>query len=256
VPVALTVHAATGSVAASNDGHLAPASPERLDLVEAGWLASATAATLAGIDRTSRRANEDLVAALVRFELLLRQAQRAAAGVATAAPSPRSPRAEHVRTASEQLREQLAEALGNEGLDDAQTSARIHLGLAVAGATTTNATAITPTPESPSPVQIRPIGRPWAFLGELRGPARFLWTPGPSPSDPRADAETPWTLAIALIAALAPVAAGFAAARERVRRALGLACLPALLALVGYWAGPAWLAAGLGCAALGRLARV
>ena len=78
VPVVVRVRAGAGFEVTSAAGRLHPTGVERVELEKAGWVERETAEALSGLDRGSRRESENLVAALVRFELHLRRAERAA----------------------------------------------------------------------------------------------------------------------------------------------------------------------------------
>jgi hypothetical protein len=144
----------------------------------------------------------------------------------------------------------MAEAVRTESLDEFETAARASLGLAP----DPSGDLIAPTPETPLPVQIRPLGRPLPFQGTIDGSGRSHWivrTVGPDPSA----SERPWVEVLALLAVLAPVLAWQVAGRSTRPSRVGRPVLFAALALIAWWAGPAWLAAGSGFAALGRFTR-
>src|SRR5262249_6549693 len=202
-----------------------------------------TAAALPGLERGARRDAEDLVAALVRFELLLRQAVRAAALGPDATPEQRARRINQVRVAASQLRDRLAEALRDRAFDEEAAAARAYLGLTPDGASP----AIEPTPEAPPAVQVRPVGVPHGFLRALPGPgapADLLWPPAAAPGG--LGDESRALVLLGLFAALAPVLAWLSALRDRAARPLAAVALVAGLVACGAWAGPAGLAVGLG----------
>ena len=253
IPSVVTVRVPEGVRVQGIPGGLAPASPERLDLEVAGWLIGETAATLAALDRSSRRDAEDFVADVVRFESRLRQANRAASSDAPGAtPSQRSNRIEEVRLASTRLRARLAEAAHDEVLDEYLDAARVHLGLAPRNASTPMEAA----PDPVSPVQSRALGRPVAFLGELVGTdpgrASLLWSV--RRDDVSGDDRLVW-IALGTLTFAGPPLAWLAARGTRSSRTIARLVLVSGLALSGFWGGPSWLAASLGFVLLGRVSQ-
>lgn len=249
VPATVTVFAPAGVEVAGVSGRLAPASAERVALDQAGWLAERTAAMLPGLDRSSRRDAEDLVADLVHFERLLRHAARAADGEPGATPEQRTARAGQVRRAAGRLRDRLAESIRNEALDDLSASARFAVGLA----DDAPALPTEPTPDPQNPGQVRVVGHPHGFLGVLAttgsGPPALTWVRATDPADHSRSA------ALLLLAATLP-ALGWGLARlDRAVPALARLGLAAGLVGVGLWGGPYLLLAALACAVLGGSAR-
>jgi|GEM_PF-1275651 len=251
MPTAVTVFAPAGSEVSGRAGQFSSAGPGRIDLEEARWLATEISGTLPAFDRSSRRDAEELVSNLVRFESLLRLAERAAAFERSSASTSRGMGEEQMRFATQRLRAQVAESVRNAALDEYMDAARVHLGLAPQ----TPSTDTVPTPDVTSPVQVRAIGRPHGFLGEQRGPGGkappITWTPGAVSNA----GERVWLWALVALAASAPVLAWLATRSERAVRPLGRVALIAGLATLGFWSGPTWLAVGFGFAVLGRFAK-
>jgi len=250
VPVVVTVRSPEGVEVSSPNGRLNASSVDRVELEKADWLGQETADALSGLDRGSRREGENLVAALVRFELLLRRAERAAALEPVETPGLREVRSSYASQVARRLRGRLAEAVRTESLEDFEAAARANLGLAddVTGG------PFAPTPETPLPVQVRPLGRPHSFHGTLdaggRGPW-LVWTTDPA----TATSDRLWLTGLGALQAVAPLLAWRLARRRPRARRVGRYALVAGLTLTAWWAGPAWLAAGAGFAALGRVTR-
>jgi hypothetical protein len=252
VPAVVTVFAPEGMEVASISSRLPATSADQVDLEKASWLARETAGMLAALDRNALRDVEDLVAALIRIELLLRQAERAAAFDPLVAPGQREDRISRSGLAANRLRALLSEALHKEALDEFATAARTYLGLG-SGSETTVSVAV-PTPESSTGVHVRPIGRPHAFQGDLGGVDRaeaLVWSRTPGPEG----AERPWIVGLVVLTLAIPLLSWLLARRPGGSPRIAQAALAAGLALVGFWAGSGWLLAGLGLAGLGRLSR-
>jgi len=252
VKTLVTVRSPAGFAVDSPPGRLGATSAERADLDRAAWQARQTAASLAVIDRSSRRGAEDLVADLVRFELTVRQAERAAALHPADTLDRRGARVNPVRAEAGRLRSQLAEVLGNESLDEFGVSARYYLGIGPAGSAAPD-NPVAPTPDVVPPVQVRPVGFVRYFQGELDGkpgPPPLAWTttPGPGSSDARR------LLGLAVLGAVLTLAAWRAALRPGLPLWFTRAALVGGLAVAGYWTGPGWLLVGMGLAVLGRAA--
>ena len=241
VPAVVTVFAPEGIEVASASSRLPATSADLVDLEKASWLARETAGMLPGLDRNALRDVEDLVAALVRIELLLRQAERAAAFDSRIAPDQRDARISGAGRAAERLRSLLSEALHNEALDEFATAARTYLGFSSGSETT--ASAAVPTPEPSSGVHVRPIGRPHAFQGDLGGVDRaeaLVWSRTPGPEG----AERPWIVGLVVLTLAVPPLSWLLARRPGGSPRIAQATLAAGLALVGFWSGPGWLLAG------------
>ena len=166
-PTIVSLRAPSGTDIVSPQGRLLAASPERVNLERARRLSRQLTDSLKGFDRSSRKDGEDLVAAIVRCELWLRQAERASAWDPLSSIS--SPRANlsQTRLVAREIRERLSNSLRNVGLEHFETSARVQLGLASSGPGPESSTVSTLEPALA--VQIRPVGFPHYFLGELQG---------------------------------------------------------------------------------------
>lgn len=251
MPTAVTVYAPAGSEVSGLGGRFSPAGPGRIDLEEARWLSVEISGALPAFDRSSRRDAEELVANLIRFESLLRLAERAAAFEPSSTSTLRGMGEGQMRLATQRLRDRVAESVRNAALDEYMDAARVHLGLTPQSP----ATNTVPTSDVPTLVQVRAIGRPHGFLGEQQGPdgktASLAWTPGGIASA----GERVWLWTLTALAASAPFLAWLATRSERLIRPLGRVALIAGLAILGFWSGLAWLAAGFGFAVLGRFAK-
>ncbi len=250
VPTVVSVRSPAGVELFSPYGRLARTSLERIELEKASWLERGTASSLAGLDHASRRDGENLVAALVRLELLLRRGERAAGWEPDATPEARGLQASRARQTAERLRTQMNQALRSESLEDFESSARAYLGLAVESPNN----RVAPTPEPSWPVQIRPLGIPHVFHGQLDSADRLptlVWTRNPSANA----ADRPWRFGLVAASILLPAIVWLASRHTSRAGALDRLCLAALLALAGWLGGPLWLAAGGGLAILGRVTR-
>ena len=250
VPAVVTIRAPGGLEVSGSPGRLVPISEERIDLEKAAWLGEQTIASLPTVDRRSRRDGEALVAALVRIELWLRQAVRAAAFNPDAGTAPRETQANLVRLAADRLRSRLEETLKNASLEGFETAALAYLGLAPNGAENT----IPPSADAGPLVTMRALGSPRQFQGELGGPDRkpaLVWSRRPGPET----AERSWRFAIFGLSAILPGCTWLMARRQRPLRGAGLGALGFSLAAALVWAGPGWLAVGLAAAALGAFTR-
>src|SRR5262249_1758736 len=155
-------------------------------------------ARLRTVDRSSQRAGEALVSDLVQFELLLRDAQRAAFWNLTSPDALRDPRIQRIQERAQIARASLDQALRNASLDEFAEPARIHGGR---GAHVPNSATLE-TPDPAAPVRIRRLGRPHFFQGEPAGgepAAGLVWEEAP----PRPFARPPHWLVFVLGLALA-----------------------------------------------------
>lgn len=249
LPAVVTVHAPPGVEVVSPRGRLSPSDVDRVELEKAGWLARQTAESLTGLDRGARRDGEDLVAALVRFEFLLRQAERAAARNLSATPAERESRAAQIKIVSQIFRARLSEAVRNEALDEFEAAAMTHLGLK-AGAPSA---PTVPTPPQALAVDVRPLGRPHEFQGELGGTGDQPWLVWSARPRPESSLSPIRWLPFGLLASAPPIT--WLSARRARSKWLARLTLAAAMALVAVWSGPVLLAALLGLAAIGRLSR-
>jgi hypothetical protein len=248
VPTVVTVRAPDGLLITSPAGHFQPSSADQVELEKAKWNARDTAGSLQGFDRSSRRDGENLVASLIRSEMLLRQAERAA-GLAPGGSSARRQEAVgRVKASADAIRADLSGAVLNAALDEFARSARAHLGTDPDG----TSEAAVPTPDPALPVNVRGVGVPHPFQGTTRPDAAGPWlvcSPG------AVGAERPWRLALAALGLAMPALSWWVARRTRWSPWAAGTLLAALLALTTAWAGPGGLLAGLGLAVLGRVER-
>ncbi len=93
VPTLVTVRAPEDVTVRSLGRTLEPIGPDRLELARAEWSARRIVETLGGLDRGSLRDCVSLISALVRFELRLRSAERAALWGVAGPPAARDERA-------------------------------------------------------------------------------------------------------------------------------------------------------------------
>jgi hypothetical protein len=195
-----------------------------------------------------------MIASLVQFELLSRDAERAAHW---SVPSPVTYREVYLQRLQERARiarRALAEAIQNAALDEFEESARIHLGL-VDDDPNTSPLEI---PEPDAGVRIRRLGPPRYFQGESTAadqPLSLSWTTVPT----RRSLGRSWALALILpvaIAAMVAVRAAFASAVAGRLRWLGPASLAAALLVLAIATGPLPFAAGLAMAWLGWAGKV
>ncbi len=243
----VTVRAPGGLLVESPSGRLPASVPERMDIERARWNSIRAQTYLKAFDRSSRRAGENLVATLVAFELGLRQAERSASWDLSATPAERASRAARARVVSDQLRLRLASALRDAGLEDYQASALFHVGLTSGETSETVDPGLEPAPS----VQVRPLGVPFTFLGELRQDRQEPWIAWKkTPAAPPADAA--WILGLFLLTLAAPAMAFGLTRITHASRWSRLVALGFGLGAIAAWSGPWWLAAGAGTAILGR----
>jgi hypothetical protein len=248
--VVVTVRAPASLRVLCPTGRLASVGLEKAELEKAEWLVDETAGALRGLDRSSRRDAENLVASLIQFEMLLRRAERAAAFDPGAVANLREERSSQADRNSRRLRSRLADAVQTEALDEFDYAARFHLGLVPEPAVA----PVAPTPEIPPVVQVRPVGRPYSFQGVLDASGRsnwLVWAPvGGTPS-----VDHLRYLGLIVAVALSPVVAWLIAKRSTHPHRTGYVVLAAGLSFVAYWSGPFWLTAGVGMASLGWVSR-
>ncbi|GAC1465659.1 MAG: hypothetical protein NVSMB9_05480 [Isosphaeraceae bacterium] len=233
VPTVVSVHAPDTLDVKSLDGHLVASSPEWIELAKARWLARTTAESLQALDQGSRIEEEDLVASLVRFELLLRQAERAAGWSPSAFPDRTASRLAQVRHASHILRTRLREGVSNAAFRDMETSARAHIGLT----TKMSSSTVSPSVERPPAVLVRSLGSLHAFQGNLSpgGPTPLVVTFHASPGGWIA-AYGRLLLGIGVLGAIL-LAWGFAPRAARSSWT-GPLTLTVLAIHVAFWSGP------------------
>lgn len=249
VPAVVTVHTPQGAVVQAPTARLRSAAPESARLEEAAWLKDRVTESLDGYDRAARKSAEDLVAALVRFGLRLRQAARAAEFDTSSGSTDRARRLTTVQTESTRLRGELDEALRNAGLDDAAASADLWLRVAAEGPES----AVAPTPDPATSLRLRSVGRLHTFVGELPnepGSAPVLVASLPTPPS----GGILRALLAALFAAFVTGAAAFVARYARASVALARLALAGVVLASAVAGGPAGLAAAAVLAVVGRLA--
>jgi hypothetical protein len=220
VPAVLTVYAPVSGRVLSLDSGFEPVGREAHKLVEAEWLARSTADSLQRIDRGSLREREILASTLVRFELLLREARRAAAWEHPSPITSRDERSARVELRAAGPRAELTSALESAGLDDVATAARVHVGLLAE-----RAGRSAPEVAEPSAlVRLRGLGQPHYFHGELRGTGpRIQERPSSMPRMSFLERDGAGQLALAALAApVCIVGLLFAATRSRMLGAIAL----------------------------------
>jgi hypothetical protein len=224
---------------------------ERLEISRVEWEGKRIAETLGRLDRSSQRDCEALISSLVRFELLLRDAERSALWNVSAPVEYRELRIRRLQERARFARRKLEDAIQNAALDEFAESARIHLGL-VADDPDSSTLEI---PEPSTQVRIRRIGRPRFFKGETSGKsqaAALVW--GTVPQRRPFDRPRDWVLALlGVIAAISTV--GLAVKFAERARWLGPASLALALVALAIGLGPLALAAGLALGGLGWVGR-
>ena len=246
----IAVHAPESVALAPQAGaNVEPVHRDRLDLLQADWLQKRLADRLARFDRTSLRDREGLVSHLVRFGLLLRSAERAAAGQSVGNPVVREHRREWVRERARGLRRAMSEAIETAALDEFEHSAQVHLGLATADPRQVTLEI----PEPVSTVRISPLGIAHAFQGESGAGERTLAIDATPirPVPPSGQAET-W---VPILAALGLPLLILASIRAERSAPIVMLILTATLAALGLGGGPIPLGLGLGLAAVGWFSR-
>jgi hypothetical protein len=249
VPLFVTVHAPAGLEVESASGALEAAPRERLEIHRFEWLGKQVASSLLKLDRSSLRDCEVLVSDLVQFELLLRDADRAAVWNRTSPVTYRDARIDRVQERVRIARHALDEALRNAGLEEFAHAARIHVGLE---ADDPDSSALE-VPEPVASVRVRRLGRPRFFQGESSvnersAPLGWHTSAGRPPSD------TPYEwllLPLAVLAALLSARLVLQTPGGVRTRWLGPVALICALAVVASLAGPLALAGGLAMAWLG-----
>jgi len=253
VPTLVTVRTPPGVYVSDPRRRIDPTSPERAELIRARWVERETAAGLPRFDLGAARDGEGLVSALIRFELRLRQARRAAAWANPAARPDASP----ISPAADRLRDRFGATLAASRLGEFLAAAREQLGLPLPDRAGGLVTRLTPTPEPTPAVALPRLGRPVVYelnVGVAADRPDLVWQgraePAPTPADP---SGLPAFTALALfVTALLATPAGRFAPSGRVTAGL----LVLVLAVVAALAGPLWLVLGVGLAALGAYARV
>jgi hypothetical protein len=231
---------------ASVSGRLESIKAGRVDLQKARWLEARTVETLVGIDGKPREEAEDLVASLVRLELLLRQAERAAAPLVADTSRSRDYPVDVVRLAAERLRTRLYASVRKAGLAELETSAKAHMGLMNGNS---DAAPISAT-EPPASAQVRHIGNPYYFEGDVTGSSLEWSSDANRGATERARAR--WLFSLVLVVPLASWSFVRWLGTPAWLRTLSLAGLLMMVAAAG---GLYWLAAGAGVTFAGWLHR-
>lgn len=247
IPMVVSVRTPAEATVLSPPGRLYPVNSARLDLELARRISRQTAEALTSFDRSSRKDGEDLVSAIVRFELRIREAERASAWDPAATSSARRQTLNQTRVVARELRERFRDALNQAGLNGFENAARVQLGLANSG----TGSSYAPTLEPSLAVRVPPIGVSHEFLGELqvgRGGPWLFWT-RPLPSNGTALSILFGGL---LLTALMTAFAFALARRERLARSTGLMALSTGLGLTLVFGGLWWLAGAAGLSVVGR----
>jgi hypothetical protein len=251
VPTFLTTHTPAAVEVKSPSGSLELVPRERLEIARLEWQGRRITDALGKLDRSSQRECEALVASLVQFELLKRDAQRSARWNLASPLAYRELRIARLEERVDIASRALADALHNAALDEFAESARIHVGL-VADDPNSSTLEI---PEPSTNVRIRRLGRPHYFQGESglkdRSPA-LTWT---MVQVHRAfDRPLDWVLGVLGVVATTLVVA-FAVTIAESARWLGPAMLALALGAVAIAFGPLACICGFGVAYLGRIGR-
>jgi hypothetical protein len=258
VPTFVTTCASEGIQVATRDAILEPVPRARLELIRLEWHGRRIIDSLGRLDRSSQRACEVLVGNLVQYELLARDAWRAAvhdpSGRASSVELPI--RAFPLGALEDRLglsRRSLSDALRDAALEGFAESARVHVGLVADDPET----ATLEVPEPPASVRLRCLGRPQFFQGRPTTAQAPLSLKLTRESSHTATGHPRHAGPVILLAALlgAAILTGTVVLAERVRRLAPL-LLGLVLLLLACAAGPAIVAGGLAMAWLGWAARV
>ena len=250
VPTLIAVRAPE-TVALQNPGrNFESITPDDLAIERAAWLERRTIESLDQFDRGSLRDRENLVSALVSFELLLRSAERSVIWNLSGAPGARTERRDRVQERVKSARAALAEKIKAAGLQEFQEEAQVHAGLSPS-------VGEEPVPEVPEPAptaRVREFGRPYGFSGassRLNPVSPLTWSlSAASSSSPDHEGR------ILLIAAFAvPFFIVVLARPIEVSARLGAFVLTLALAALGAVGGPGVLAIGMAPVIAGRFAR-
>jgi hypothetical protein len=253
VPTFLTIHTPAAVELNQPGGSLEPVPRERLEIARLEWQGRRISDALGKLDRSSQRECEALVSSLVQFELLKRDAERAARWNVSSPAAFHDVRVarldERVRIASRSL----ADALGNAALDEFAESARIHVGLVAddPGSSTLE------IPEPSTNVRIRRLGRPryFYFDGDSALNDResgLSWTTLPERT--RFDRPLDWVVGVLCVVASVLVVTFAITIAEPVRWP-GPTALAASLIFLAMAFGPLAFAWGFGMAGLGWFGR-
>jgi hypothetical protein len=228
--------------------NLQPATPARLELARADWLARSIGDFAKKIDRSSGRDHEKLVLLLINHEMALRNALRSAAWSDSGALRVEGDRATQGTQVIQSARRDLAETIRTAGLGDDFASAQSYLGRVAAGLT--RAPALVPEPIAPE--RIRSLGRPFTLMGTITAVDES--SPGNLLTFEARSWDEYWHKISdrPLLGLLLLLGTGLVALAWRQYAWLSALALVATLAFAGYTGGPIILAAGLALAAVGR----
>ncbi len=250
VPTLISVRASESMAVQSLAESLEPITLDRLALERASGLERRTIEALDQFDRGSLRDRENLVSALVAFELLLRGAERSVIWNLSGVPGARDERLNRVREGVKETRAALARKIEAAGLQEFLEQARVHAGLSPSEGEE-------PVAEVPEPIitaRLRELGRPQGFSGTSSrlNPANPLaWSPAvASSTSARWETRVFWGATFVIPLLIIALARPVEASARLGALALGLA-----LGALGAVGGPWVLAFGMGPAIAGRLAR-
>lgn len=256
-PSAWTVsaHVPEGSSLLGGSPGLAATRVDRQRIEEAAWWLRRLVDSLQALpsDRTSRTTGENLPGSLVRFGILLRQANRAAAWAPEATSSLREVWMAETRQSEAMLRAELTEALRGRSLESDLDRARRFLGESSRPPSESTEEA-SPAIEPPHPIRLRPVGRLFSFQGTSPSgtmPGTLLLIPEPGGSMVNVMA----CIGLGCLGALSAVFASVITQRFRGSAWPGRIVFALTLLLATAGAGPPGLAFGLGLNFLGRSAR-
>ena len=252
VPTFVTVHAPTSLDVRSPDQTSLESVPrERLEIERVEWQGKRIADSLSKLDRSSLRDCEALISDLVQFELLSRDAERAALWNLTTPPGYRDVHIQRLQERARLAGMGLGDAIRNAALDEFAESARIHLGL-VADDPDSSTLEI---PEPSTHVRLRRVGHPSFFqsMTTTRGrPLELIWGRVP----PRRPFDRPLDRVLVVLGLIAaPLAVGLATTRGERTAWLGPALLGIALIATAAVAGPLGFVAGLALGGLGWAGR-
>ncbi len=255
VPTLLSVRTPASVKLTAVNRQLAPVSLDRLDTCllytyteRAEWLSRAIREELGKIDRGSLRDRARLMSALVRFELILRSADRAATWDPTHSSQQQEEWAENLRHRLRLIRSTLLEPIENAGLDEFARRVQAHLG----NVPEVSENPVAEIPEPEAPVRLQRAGVPHFFFVDSTSADRPSLRLQLSVDVHEAESLSTDDDGSLLAAIIAPFMVwGLLSDRFRSRMFNRLATLAVLLA-VGLAAGPLLFVGALVMAALGR----
>ena len=246
IPVVVSVRAPAGVDVVSPHGPLRASNSDRLNFERAKGLSRQIIATVESFERSERKQGDDLVAAIVRLGLRVRQDERASAAAPSLLLAKDQDSPVTIRLGSQELFQRVSDVLHKASLTEFEASARDQLGLGRLGPISPYVSTLEPA----LAVQIRPIGYPHFFIGELNdsvGPSIVLM------KSPEANKPYPYVLlGYGLLIVLVSILAAMLARRPAIARRSGQAALVLgiiiALPLGGVW----WLSGALGLMIAGR----